>query len=282
MRRVNPWLINASVGLALVAGSLWAAPKFMSANGWSIIPEQTMGSLSAVGLNVEEILLYGHHHTKTADILDALGAVYGTPILNIDISGAKTRIGDLPWVRSAEIVRQLPNSLHITLDEYEAFALWQHDETYTLIDRDGTAIAGVAATLAEMPVVVGADAPAHTEALFAVLEEQPGLRQRVKAAVRFGGRRWNVVLDDMEIGITVKLPETNIDLAWNRLAALDAENQILSRAISQIDMRIEGSLVVELKDGYAPIPQQSHYSPNAQDVSTDAPVANSKELHKGV
>lgn len=282
MRRVNPWLINTSAGLALVAGGLWVAPQILGANGWSIVPEQTAESLSAVGLSVEEVLVHGRYQTEAADILDALGAVRGTPILGIDIPGAKTRIGALPWVRSAEIVRHLPNSLHITLDEYEAYALWQHDETYTLIDRDGTAIVDVATASTEMPVVVGTDAPAHTQALFAALEDQPALRQRVKAAVRFGGRRWNVVLDDMETGITIKLPETNIALAWNGLAALDAENQILSRAISEIDMRIEGRLVVQLKDGYAPIPQQSRYSPNARDVSTDAPVARSKELPKGV
>jgi cell division protein FtsQ len=282
MRRINPWLINASAGLALVAGGLWLAPQFLGANGWSFFPEQTAESLSAVGLSVEEVLVHGRQKTVSADILDALGAVRGTPILDVDIPGAKIRIGALPWVRSAEIVRHLPNSLHITLDEYEAFALWQHDETYTLIDRDGTSILDVAATSTEMPVVVGADAPAHTQALFAVLEEQPELRQRVKAAVRFGGRRWNVVLDNMETGITVKLPETNIALAWNGLAALDAKNKILSRAISEIDMRIAGRLVVQLKDGYAPIPQQSRYSPNARDVSTDAPVARNKELSKGV
>lgn len=282
MRRVNPWIINASTGLALVAGGLWFAPRMMDVSTWSIIPQQTAESLSTVGLSVEEVLVLGRQHTDAADILDALGAVRGTPILDIDVPAAKARISALPWVRSAEIVRQLPNSLHITLDEYQAFALWQHDARYTLIDKDGTAIVDVATASPDMPMVVGTDAPAHTKALFEALNEQPELQQRVKAAVRFGGRRWDILLDAIEGGITVKLPEANVTDALAGLVKLNAEHQLLNRAVSEIDMRVEGHLVVQLKDGYAPVPQQSLYSPSERDVHTDARAVPTKELAKGV
>lgn len=282
MRRVSPWIINTSAGLALVAGSLWVAPQLMNVGTWSLVPAQTAESLSTVGLSVEEVLVLGRQRTEAADILDALGAVRGTPILDIDVPAAKARITALPWVRSAEIVRNLPNRLHITLDEYQAFALWQHDGRYTLIDRDGTSIVDVASASQDMPVVVGKDAPIHTQALFAALDELPELQQRVKAAVRFGDRRWNILLDAIEGGITVKLPEANFADALAGLVALDAQHQLLSRAISEIDMRIEGHLVVQLKDGYAPVPQQSMYSPNEREVRTDARAVPTKEFAKGV
>ncbi|MBT6960427.1 MAG: FtsQ-type POTRA domain-containing protein, partial [Rhodospirillaceae bacterium] len=198
------------------------------------------------------------------------------------VPAAKARISGLPWVRSAEIVRHLPNSLHITLQEYTAYALWQHDGRYTLIDRDGTAIISVANAPPEMPVLVGQDAPAHVDALFTALDEQVDIRRRVKAAVRFGGRRWDILLDAMDGGITIKLPEKNVTDALSGLAALDAKHQLLSRAVSEIDLRIEGRLVVQLKDGYAPIPQQSRYSPAEREVRTDIRVVPDKELPKGV
>lgn len=282
MRRVKPWIINSASALVLAGGLIWVAPQLIDVSGWPAVPEQAAESLSAVGLSVEEVLVTGRDQTGAAEILEALGAVRGAPILDIDVPAAKARISALPWVRSAEIFRLLPNSLHISLQEYTAYALWQNAGRYTLIDRDGTAIIDVANAPLDMPVLVGPDAPMHADALFAALDEQAEIRQRVKAAVRFGGRRWDVLLDAMDDGITIKLPEKNIADALSGLAALNAKHDLLSRAVSEIDLRIEGRLVVQLKDGYAPIPQQSRYSPAEQEVRTDVRVAPQKELPKGV
>ncbi|NKB43094.1 MAG: FtsQ-type POTRA domain-containing protein [Alphaproteobacteria bacterium] len=282
MRRIKPWIINSTSALALAGGLIWLAPQLIDVSGWPTVPEQAAESLSAVGLSVEQVLVVGREKTDAADILDALGAVRGAPILDIDVPAAKARISALPWVRSAEITRHLPNSLHITLNEYSAYALWQHEGQYTLIDRDGTAIINVANARPEMPVIVGPDAPDYAAALFAALDEQKNIRHRVKAAVRFGGRRWDVLLDAMDGGITIKLPEKNIASALSGLAVLDDKHQLLSRAVSEIDLRIEGRLVVQLKDGYAPIPQQSRYSPAEREVRTDTRIASDKELPKGV
>ena len=282
MRRVKPWIINSTSALALAGGLIWFAPQLIDVSGWPTVPGQAAESLSAVGLSVEEVLVIGREKTDAADILEALGAVRGAPILDIDVPAAKARISALPWVRSAEIIRHLPNSLHITLTEYTAYALWQHQGQYTLIDRDGTAIINVANAPPEMPVIVGPDAPNYAAALFAALDEQKDIRRRVKAAVRFGGRRWDVLLDAMDGGITIKLPEKNIADALSGLAVLDDKYQLLSRAVSEIDLRIEGRLVVQLKDGYAPIPQQSRYSPAEREVRTDTRIAPDKELPKGV
>ncbi len=285
MRRVKPWLINSSAGLALAAGSLWAAPQLIDLGNWARLPEQAAESLSTAGLSVEQVLVTGRQKTNAADILNALGAVRGAPILEIDIPAAKNRITALPWVRSADIVRHLPNSLHIGLNEYTAFALWQRGARYTLIDRDGTAIIDVATAPPGMPVVVGADAPDHVDTLFAALSGQPDLKKRVKAAVRFGGRHWDLLLDAMDAadgGITIKLPESDVATAWEGLAALDAKRELLSRAIAEIDLRIAGRLTVQLRAGYAPLPLQSRYSPAEQDVRTDARISPKKESPKGV
>ena len=282
MRRVKPWIINSMSALVFAGGLVWVAPQLVNVSGWPSVPEQAAESLSAVGLSVEEVLVIGRQQTNAADILDALGAVRGAPILDINVPADRTRITALPWVRSAEIVRHLPNSLHITLTEYTAFALWQNAGKYTLIDRDGTVIVEVANAPVDMPVVVGPDAPIHADALFTALDGQKEIQRRVKAAVRFGGRRWNILLDDMDDGTTIKLPEENVTAALNGLATLDDKHQLLSRAVSEIDLRIEGRLVVQIKEGYAPIPQQSRYSPAEREVRTDTRVVPDKELPKGV
>ncbi|MEQ8509951.1 MAG: FtsQ-type POTRA domain-containing protein [Rhodospirillaceae bacterium] len=271
MRRIKLRYLTLTGGAALIVGGLWAFQFVVTPADWTDVPNQAAESLSAVGMNVKEVLVTGRTKTPAADILDALGAVRGTPILEIDVPSAKARITALPWVRSAEIVRHLPGSLHINIDEYDAYALWQHNGGYTLIDGDGTSIINVDSAPANLIVVVGEDAPAHTQALFEALEQHPELFARVKAAVRFGNRRWNVTLDDVEHGVVIKLPEHGVTDAWSGLASLDAKHQLLSRALAEIDLRIEGRLTVQLKEGYAPLPQQSQYnSPLKRDVRTGA------------
>jgi len=63
----------------------------------------------------------------------------------------------------------------------------------------------------------------------------------VKAAVRVGGRRWNLRLKG---GIDVRLPENNTAAAWNRLAKYEKSHQVLERNIRILDLRIPDRLIV--------------------------------------
>jgi cell division protein FtsQ len=117
MRRMSNHIASATALTVLACGSIWGAPKLLSQLELSSVSGTAVESLSAVGLNVENITVEGRVKTDPADILDALGPARGTLILAIDVPQARQRIAALPWVSSAEIVRQLPNSLHITLDD---------------------------------------------------------------------------------------------------------------------------------------------------------------------
>lgn len=282
MRRIKPWFIIGSLALVMGGAAVWVAPQLSDVRPLRDVPEQAVESLSTVGLSVEEVLVTGRHYTETADILDALGAVRGTPIFDIDVPAAKARVSALPWVRNAEIVRHLPNSLHVNLTEHVAYALWQHDGRHILIAEDGTPITDVDSAYANLPIVVGTDAPANAKSLFNALHGQPELNKRLKAAVRYGSRRWDVLLDNIEDGVVIKLPETDISDAWAGLASLDEKHQLLSRAVSEIDLRIAGRMVVRLKDGYAPLPKLSDQVSVEQEVRMNPPPATKEELAKGV
>ena len=282
MRRIRQPLINIFSAVLLIGALYWGAPTLLDFGEYSSMPSRVVESLSAVGLSVEHVTVVGRINTDPADILDALGAVRGTPILNIDVPQSQHRIAVLPWVRSAEIIRRLPNSLHITLEEHVAFALWQHDGRYSLIARDGAMIGDVTDAPSEVSVLVGADAPAHAARLFEALSSQPHLTARVKAAVRYGSRRWDVILDAVEDGITIKLPEIDVSAAWDGLSELDAKHNFLGRAIAEIDLRIAGRLVVKLQDGYAPLPPKTKNTPAAQENSRNVGSTFEKELTEGV
>ena len=282
MRRLTQPLVAFTM-LGVAAGiAIWALPRAGDLAVINTVPDQTIETLSTVGLSVEHVTVEGQRNTDPVELLEALGAVRGTPILDIDVPVARQQITALPWVRSAEIVRRLPNRVHITFIEHEAYALWQHDGRHSLVAEDGTVIIDVADAQAGMVVLVGDDAPAHVKNLFTVLSGQPQLAERVKAAVRYGQRRWDVTLDDMENGIVIKLPEVDVATAWDGLAALDTKHGLLRRAVAEIDLRIAGRLVVKLLDGYEPIPPREKHPSASPNVRSGAGLRLNKELTSGV
>jgi cell division protein FtsQ len=235
----------AAVGAATLAlrfGDRWPQIVALTRNGMD-----TLLDLSALaGLRLEALTVEGRVNTHPEDVLAALDVERGTPILSIDVAEAREAIESLPWVKSARIERQLPDAVHIVLEERTAYALWQRGSRYTLIDAEGHAIADVPGQVGELPLVVGADAPAHAFALFEALKAAPEVGTRVKAAVRIGGRRWNLHVDSYEDGLTVRLPESGLAEAIARLAALQREHAILERDIAAVDLRLPDRLVVQL------------------------------------
>src|SRR6185312_3502645 len=115
----------------------------------------------------------------------------------------------------------------IRLVERQPLAFWQRDGKLVLVDRDGVVVpSDHLDRFGNLIVLVGADAPQAGGALIDMLASEPELAAHVAAAVRVGGRRWTLHLDD---GVDVALPEEGADAAWHRLAALERSDGILER-----------------------------------------------------
>jgi cell division protein FtsQ len=196
------------------------------------------------GLALENVDVIGRQRQSIASVLHALDVQRGMPIFDVDLAAAKTRLEALPWIRTADVERQLPDTLFIRLTERQPFAFWQHGGTLSLIDRDGTVIpAGDLAQYGPLIVLVGDDAPTNAASLIAMLATEPTLARRVTAAVRFGDRRWTLHFDT---GVGVALPETDASAAWQRLAGLEAQDRILERDVTAVDLRLPDRVTVRL------------------------------------
>jgi cell division protein FtsQ len=237
---------------AIAALGLAAVVKFAPVSPDSDMDSVMLDISAALGMKLDALTVEGRTMTAREDLLAALDVERGSPILSINVANARTAIEALPWVKTAKVERRLPDAVHILLEERTPYALWQREGRYTLVDRDGKAIIDVPAADQTLPLIVGPDAPAHAAALFEALGTETTLAPRVRAAVRVGGRRWNVYLDSFEGGIAIRLPEENIAAAWTRLGALEREHKILERDLDFIDMRLEDRLVVRIhKDAAA-------------------------------
>src|SRR5277367_5123480 len=239
------WWIGAP---AFLAAAVYGTALFShSSFGQSVLREASSRVLrlsAAIGLRVADIRVEGRETTDRETILDALGARPGTPILAVDPGHAKQQLESLPWVRSALIERRLPDTIYVRLVEREPLALWQHAGKIELIDRAGAVIPVTRLDrFAKLPLVVGEDAAGHAAELLAMLASEPELAPRVTAAVRVGGRRWNLRIDNT---IDILLPADEPAAAWGDLARLERSSAILKRDVLAVDMRMPDRLVVRV------------------------------------
>jgi cell division protein FtsQ len=243
-QRLMRWLA-LPIALAFGLGGAAALGLLPPAQGLGRALEAwIIGRTAALGLRVDEIRVEGRATTDRATILAALGAGPGTPILAVDPARAERRLEALPWVSSAMIERRLPDAVYVRLVERRPMALWQHDGKLQLIDDTGSVIAvSRLDRFAKLPLVVGPDAASHAARLLAMLANEPDLAARITAAVRIGGRRWNLRLDGR---IDVLLPTDDPAAAWAALAHLERSSAILDREVEAIDLRLPDRLVVRL------------------------------------
>lgn len=245
-RRIGLWLGRGAAALAVVgvlAGGVqvWRNGSLPMLGEW--VGEALLQATAAVGFSVEEVMVTGRVRTESADILAALNLESGDPILTFDPEAARAALEALPWVEHAVVERRLPDSIHVRLQERRPLALWQHDQRLRLVDQQGRVLQeGRLADFADLPMIVGEDAPAEAPALLVLLQAVPAVAERVQSAVRIGGRRWDLHLDN---GVNVRLPEAEAGRALLRLAELQVADSLFDRDILSIDLRLADRLVVE-------------------------------------
>jgi len=220
------WVLKSGWGQEAITKSKWELIK-VSAN---------------LGFTLNDVLVAGRKETDRKDLLTALGIVRGAPILAFDFETARARVEALPWVQHAKIERFLPNTLSIHLIERQPIALWQNQGDFALIDEEGQVIIRQGlARFSHLIHVVGSDAPNRVGGLLELLGTQPKVLNNVMAAVRVGGRRWDLL---MLGGVDVRLPENNIPGALARLVAFEAKSGVLSRDVKILDLRLPDRIIV--------------------------------------
>lgn len=261
LRRQRKQVKPALLGLLGLAVLLGAASLVQSVRlGGTLAGAATAG----LGFDIKSIEVIGQQKTPPAQIEQALGAKVGDPILSVSLEAARARVARIPWVRSAIVERVLPHTIRIVLDERRPFAVWQNHGDFTLIDEAGKVVsdADVAAFVDALPLVVGEGAPQKASGLMAAYAKHPTLSGRMLAAIRVGGRRWDLC---MTSGAIVQLPEGAEDQALARLADLQANHALLDRPLAEIDMRLPDRLrlrpMTQAPCGHA-----------SSDASSDAPA----------
>jgi cell division protein FtsQ len=200
-----------------------------------------------IDLRVQTITIDGLKNTPEPLLRAALGVNVGDPILAFSVEEARARIEGLSWIEHVAVERRLPGTIYVAIAERRPFAIWQSQGKFLLIDRDGQIVTNEdVAAFGELPLVVGAGAPAHAAALLDLLTNFPDVRDHVTAMVRVGDRRWNLQLKN---GMVVMLPEGHEDAACKRLHELQTSQDMLDRPLISLDLRLADRLAVRSRQG---------------------------------
>ena len=235
-------LLGATLGYGAVAGG--HVPTIVD---WFKDARDT--AANAMGFRIAAISLTGPKEVSREEVLTIAGVTGRASLLFLDADAARTRLLANPWIADAAVLKLYPDRLQITITERQAFALWQKDGRVSVIAADGTVLEPfVEDRYLGLPLVVGRGAQQRASDFLAVIDRYPDIRAALRASILVAERRWNLRLRN---GIDVRLPETNVAQALDRLVALEREKKLLSRDILAVDLRLPDRVGVLLSEAAA-------------------------------
>jgi cell division protein FtsQ len=201
------------------------------------------------GFRIASVSLTGNVHVSREEVLAIAGVTGRTSLLFLDVEAMRERLKANPWIGDATVLKLYPGELQIRITERAAFALWQKNGRVSVIADDGTVLEQyITSALARLPLVVGVGAEKRAKAFLALIDRYPDIRDQVRASILVGDRRWNLRLRN---GLDIRLPESEVARALERLVALDREAKLISRDITAIDLRLADRVTVRLSPAAA-------------------------------
>ncbi len=140
---IRPWWITRG----LLAGLF-----IVGALGALVYAADTLVRLPAVA--VRHIDVSGCLTVKPEKVIEASGVRTGQPILKVNLSAVKKRVIGLPMVSNASVVRDFPDTIHISVVERKPVASVMQGKFFE-VDRDGVVLREEVRYAGSFPIITG-------------------------------------------------------------------------------------------------------------------------------
>ena len=156
---------------------------------------------------------------------------------DLDIKYLYKVLNDIPAVASAAIKITVSGVLQIDISERTPGFIWRKDNVISVIDEKGNFIRLASSRLdyPELPLVIGEAANLAVSDISSLIEDNQDFLDQVRAFVRVGERRWDLVLDN---NLRIMLPQREFLAAFDRLMLMSQSGSLFSGQLSSIDMRL--------------------------------------------
>jgi cell division protein FtsQ len=198
-----------------------------------------------LGFVIKDISIDGRNHTDSKKIAKALKINKGMPILAVSLQDLKNRLEELEWIKNVTIERRLPDKIHISISESIPVALGQRDRKLYIIDDEGSVIHEKdLEPYLDLPIIIGDGAEIYANSLIKMLKKDAELFKLIHSIIRVSERRWNIRFNN---GIEVKLPEENIEKAWQKVINLHKQKTLFLPDNAAVDLRVANKIFIEKK-----------------------------------
>ena len=225
-----------------LAGRLLAAVAAMG-----LFTGATWTTTHSALLDVDHIEVSGGVVITPEQAVAGAGLRRGLPMASVDPAAAERRLGQLPWVDTAQVDRAFPNTVRIQLTERVAVAVAPGpDGGWAVLDRTGRVLAERPDRPAELPELIGVgETPAPGAALAAArpaLDVVVALPESIRASIRtvnLAGESVTLHTGVREIRIG---PPTHLAAKAAALSVL--LERVGGRSVAVLDVRVPQAPVV--------------------------------------
>lgn len=201
---------------------------------------------------VQLMAIDGASDALAHDIREVIPLDFPTSSFDLNLTEIRNTVAELAPVKSVSVRIRPGGVLQIDIEPRTPVAIWRTSDGLALVDVTGAHVDRLLARLdrPDLPLIAGAGAVDHVKEALNLYRAAAPLGGRLRGIVRIGERRWDVVLDRDQ---RILLPEEGAVEALDRVIALDGAQDVLTRDIERIDLRL----------GARPTVQMSKYATDA-------------------
>ena len=164
---------------------------------------------------------------------------------DLDLDAMRAKVTEISAVKTASVRIRPGGVLQIDIEPRKAVALWRNEDGLALVDENGIYVAAATSRYArpDLPLIAGEGADKYVAEALDLIQAAAPLGERLRGLVRMGERRWDVVLDRDQ---RILLPSEEPQRALERVLALESAQDILTRDVAQVDMRLARRPTVQM------------------------------------
>ncbi|MCL4155098.1 UNVERIFIED_CONTAM: hypothetical protein GTU68_053365 [Idotea baltica] len=196
---------------------------------------------------VKVMTVDGADETLSADIRTVLPIEFPTSSFDLNLEDMRQVVAALPAVADATLRVRPGGILQVGVTQRQPVAVYRAPDGLKLIDAEGVLIQTLIARAdrSDLPLITGDGARDALAEGLEIYERAGPLSPRLRAVVRMGERRWDVILDN---GQRILLPTENAVHAFERVVALNQAQDLLERDVAVVDMRHPARPTIRLSE----------------------------------
>ena len=236
-----PFVLTFGIGLSYLSNPVrQSAISHAIANTRSSIQERPEFMVSLMAID-------GASSDLAEDIRRNLPIDFPVSSFDLDLEAMREAVMLLSPIAEASLRIRPGGVLQVDVVPRVPVAVWRSHTSLSLLDADGAHVSHISfrSDRAELPLIAGEGANEHVDEAMELIRTAQPLGERLRGVVRMGARRWDVVLDREQ---RILLPTIGAVTALEHVIALEGAQDVLSRDVARIDMRLGGRPTIKMNN----------------------------------